>query len=80
MERAAKLIVLVAFDENDDGELGPAFEPKALESESKAIAVARGMVKEHAGVIAWSRVVDPDEGKYSEPVVLFRSGKIPDME
>jgi hypothetical protein len=80
MGRAAKLIVLAAFDEDDLGDLRPAFEPKQIDSETRAVQEAKKIEADHAGVIAWSRSADPDVGEYGEPVVLFQAGKIPEME
>jgi hypothetical protein len=80
MGKIAKLIVLAAFDENDCGDLKPAFEPMQVDSETRAVQEAKKMEADHAGVIAWSRSADPDRGEYGEPVVLFQAGKIPEME
>lgn len=76
----AKLIVLMAFDKNDDGELVPAFEPRQLDDEARAKREAKAIADKHAGVIAWSRDADPAIGEYGEPSELFRSGEIPDLE
>lgn len=77
---ASKLIVLMAFDENDDGELIPAFEPKQVETEDRAVREASALAARHAGVIAWARDADPAVGEYGPPVELFKHGKIPDLE
>ncbi|WP_043620435.1 hypothetical protein [Ensifer sp. ZNC0028] len=77
---ASKLIVLMAFDENGDGELIPAFEPKQIETEERAVREARALATQHAGVIAWARDADPAVGDYGPPVELFKHGKIPDLE
>lgn len=77
---ASKLIVLMAFDENDDGELIPAFEPKQVENEDRAVREARALASRHTGVIAWARDADPAVGEYGPPVELFKHGKIPDLE
>ncbi|RVG29729.1 hypothetical protein [Sinorhizobium meliloti] len=80
MANAGKLTVLMAFDENDDGDLIPAFEPKQIDTEERAIREARALSSRHAGVIAWSRDADPALGEYGPPVELFKHGKIPDLE
>ncbi|MBD9635942.1 hypothetical protein IB277_06495 [Ensifer sp. ENS07] len=77
---ASKLIVLMAFDENDDGELIPAIEPKQVETEDRAVREARALAARHTGVIAWARDADPAVGEYGPPVELFKHGKIPDLE
>jgi hypothetical protein len=76
----AKLVVLMAFDRNEDGELVPAFEPRQYDDEARARREAKAMAESHDGVIAWSREADPALGEYGEPAELFHSGEIPDME
>lgn len=39
----ARLIVVAAFDRNADGELVPAFEPMAFETESRALRAAQSL-------------------------------------
>ncbi|MCO6389638.1 hypothetical protein GTW25_01150 [Aliihoeflea aestuarii] len=75
-----KLIVVMAFDWNDDGELVTAFGPQDYASEERAVRQAQTLVPNHAGVIAWSREANPDIGEYGEPVTLFQAGDMPDME
>jgi hypothetical protein len=52
---AARLIVLVAFDRDEEGVLQAAFEPREMPDERRAITTARDMARRHEGVIAWSR-------------------------
>lgn len=80
MAAIPKLIVLAAFNENDDGELLPAFDPYQVDSEEKARYKAQMIAHAHAGVIAWSRTADLDNGEFGEPKVIFQHGKIPEME
>lgn len=80
MAQTGKLIVLTAFTKTDDGELIPAFEPRQIDSEEKAMRIARSMAAEYAGVIAWSRDADPSIGEYGPPTILFQHGEIPDLE
>lgn len=75
-----KLIVVVAFDRGDDGELVEAFGPADQQSEDRAVRTAKALAEKHAGVIAWSREANPALGEYGEPEVLFTAGDIPDME
>ena len=75
-----KLIVVVAFDRGEDGELAAVFGPAEQQSEERAVRVAKGLAGKHAGVIAWSREANPTLGEYGEPVVLFTAGEVPDME
>lgn len=77
---AARLIVVAAFDKNGDGELIPAFDPVAFETEGRARRAAQALEGKHVGVVAWSREADPDIGEYGPPAVLFQCGEIPDME
>lgn len=75
-----KLIVVMAFDRDEDDELQPAFDPMEQQSEERAIRTARALADKHAGVIAWSREANPTLGEYGEPTTLFVSGDVPDME
>lgn len=75
-----KLIVVLAFDKDEDGTLGPAGQPQQFDSEDRARRLARDLSTRHAGVIAWSRTADPDLGEYGEPVELARYGEVPDLE
>jgi len=80
MAEKGKLIVLAAFDKNDDGEFVPAFDPRQIDTEERATREARMMAGLHSGVVAWSREADLAIGEYGPPVVLFRSGEIPELE
>lgn len=76
-----KLIVLMAFDRDPEtGEVRPAFEPRECQSEDQAIYRAKLASTQHDAVIAWAREASPDVGDYGEPVELFRSGEVPDMD
>jgi hypothetical protein len=79
-QKKPKLIVVVAFDRGDDGELFIAYGPTDQQSEDRAIRTARALAGKHAGVIAWSRDADPALGDYGAPTTLFQSGEVPDME
>jgi hypothetical protein len=71
-----KLIIVMAFDRDEEGELQTVFGPVDQQSEERAVRIAKGL----AGVIAWSRAADIALGEYGEPVVLFQAGAVPDME
>ena len=75
-----KLIVVMAFDRDENGDLQTVFGPAEQQSEERAIRNARIMAQSHAGVIAWSREANPALGEYGEPIVLFQSGEVPAME
>jgi len=75
-----KLIVLLAFDKNEEGDLMPAFEPREMRDEGTAIRMAKDLAKRHAGVIAWSRSADLVNGEFGDPVTLYKEGDVPDME
>ncbi len=80
MTQPGKMIVLAAYSKTDDGELLPAFEPRQIESEEKAMRLARAMAGEYAGVIAWSRDANPALGEFGPPTILFQSGELPELE
>lgn len=75
-----KLIVILAFDYDDEGNLLPAFEPQEASSEAAAINKSKTLAQKHAGVLAWSREAEPDVGEYGEPVELFRAGDVGEMD
>lgn len=77
-----KLIVLLAFIRDEEGELRPAFEPRELQSEDKAKIDAKRMaaLAAYEGVIAWSRSADLINGVFGDPVVLFQHGDTPELE
>jgi hypothetical protein len=75
-----KLIVVLAFDRADDGELFPAYGPADQQSEERADRTAKALAGKHTGVIAWSRDADPALGDYGAPATLFMSGDVPDIE
>lgn len=76
----SRLIVLMAFDRGEDGELVPAFEPREMRDEGQAKATARDLSHRHAGVIAWAREANPELGEFGPPDVLAVYGDVPEME
>lgn len=80
MSGTGKLIVLAAFDRNDDGELVPAFDPRQIDTAGRAVREATLLAGSHTGVVAWSRDADPVLGEYGPPEVLFQHGEIPDLD
>jgi hypothetical protein len=75
-----KLIVMAAFDEDDEGNFVPAFDPREFNDAARAKREAQTIAGKHAGVIAWQRSTDPSVGEYGPPEVLFQHGKIPEMD
>jgi hypothetical protein len=76
-----RLIVVAAFDRDDEGELQPVQGyPAEQQSEERAKRLAQTLAGRHAGVIAWSREANPQIGEYGEPTILFKHGDVPDME
>lgn len=80
MSTKGKLIVLAAFQKNEEGELVPAFDPRQVDTEERARRDARLMADQFAGVVAWSREADPSIGEYGPPVVIFQAGEVPELE
>lgn len=78
--KTPKLIVVIAFDRDETGDLQPVYGPAEQQTEDRAIRTAKGLVGNHAGVIAWSRDANPALGEYGEPTTLFVGGDVPDME
>ncbi len=75
-----KLILVVAFDRDEDGYLAGSVRPGRAAERECAIRTELGLALAHAGVIAWSREANPALGEYSEAVTLFQAGDVPDME
>lgn len=75
-----KLVVLAAFNKTEDGNLVPAFEPRLVDTEERAVREAKVLSTVHAGVMAWSRDADPALGEYGPPTILFQAGELPDLE
>lgn len=75
-----KLIVVAAFDRDDDGELRRAFEPREMQSGEAAVRFAKMIEDHHIGVIAWVREVNSAIGEYGEPKILYQHGEVPGME
>lgn len=80
VQKATTLIVLAAFERDEEGELRPAFEAQQMPSEHAAVQRAKLMSRSYAGVIAWKRPARPDEGEFGEAEVLYTAGDVPDME
>lgn len=75
-----KLVVLAAFNRDDEGNLLPAFEPREMRDEGQAKQQAALMKDRHAGVIAWVRDADPNLGEFGPPTILAQYGDVPEME
>jgi hypothetical protein len=80
MSNSGKLIVLAAFNKNDEGDLVPAFDARQVDTAERAVREAKALAASHAGVVAWSRDADPVLGEYGPPQVLYQAGEIPDLE
>lgn len=79
MKKKEKLIVLAAFDWIGK-ELIPAFEPREMPTEDRAIYEAKLIAAKHSGVIAWKREANSYLSEYGPPTVLFQEGDIPDLD
>ncbi|WP_245437966.1 hypothetical protein [Mesorhizobium sp. WSM4312] len=79
-QKKRKLIVVVAFDRGNHGELFPMYGPTDQQSEDRAIRTAKALASNHVGVIAWSLDADPVVVDYGLPTTPFVNGDVPDME
>jgi hypothetical protein len=77
---APKLIVVAAFDHDEEGDLQAVYGPAEAISEDRAIRTAKTLAAKHAGAIAWSREASPAIGEYGPPKTLYVHGEVPDME
>ncbi|KQV64610.1 hypothetical protein [Rhizobium sp. Root1220] len=75
-----KLIVLSAFNRDDDGALIPAFEPRCMKGEETAVYVAQTLVNDYAGVVVWCREGNVTIGEQGPSVILFQSGQVPEFD
>lgn len=75
-----QLIVVAAFDRDEEGNLAPTYGLDQQHSEERAIRLAKKLRENHVGVIAWSREANPAIGEYGEPTILFQPGDVLDME
>ena len=80
MADKTRLIVLAAFDRDEEGNFRPAFDPREMPYEDRARRTAREMASRHVGVIAWARTADLMLGDYGPPETLAVYGEVPDME
>jgi hypothetical protein len=73
------VIMLAAFDKTHQGDLYPAFEPREFDTEERAVEEAKLIAVNHAGVVAWSRDVNPATGKFGPYAILYQIGEIPQL-
>lgn len=71
---------MAAFDDDDEGNLVPAFDPREFNDAARAKREAHLIASKRAGVIAWQRTADPSIGEYGPPEVLFQHDKLPEMD
>jgi hypothetical protein len=76
----SQLIVLMAFDRDDDGNRQPVFDAREMPDERRAVATARLLSHQHAGVITWRRAANPAIGEFGPPEVLYQAGDVPDLD
>ncbi|MCC0035507.1 MAG: hypothetical protein H6887_09625 [Hoeflea sp.] len=76
MTQSPKLIVVQAFDLDEEGAPQVTGDPLQFDSEERARRKAVELADKHAGVIAWSREANPDLGEYGEPTVIYQAGEV----
>ena len=69
--------VAMGFERDEAGEL-VAMDPVEAQSSTQAISRARSLAAKKAGAVAFSRTGDPDLGEFTDAVVLFSAGVVPD--
>jgi hypothetical protein len=71
--------VVLAFVRNEEGE-GEliADAPVQMPSAAAATSRARSLATTKAGAIAFARTGDPDTGEFTDAVVLFKAGEVPE--
>ena len=78
--QAARLIAVVAFSRAGNDEFVQTYDPMQFDTPEGAVRIARYLTAECAGVLAWSREVQPDIAAYGPPTVRYRCGEVPEME
>lgn len=78
--RRSSPVAVQAFRRNEDGELEPVSQPREYPGEAVAIARARDLMSQCAGVVVWKRDASADDGEPGEPIVLFALGDVPDLD
>lgn len=80
--KPSKLIVVLAFVRDEEGELQSAFEPREVQSEDRAKQEGRKLAAsgDYAGVLSWWRTADLVNGEFGDPVILFQHGDVPQMD
>lgn len=73
-----RVIVVIAFDRKNNGDIEPAFDAVQFASEARALSAARNLTGQHVGILVLSWDAEPDSGSYGPPTVLFQSGEVPD--
>lgn len=69
--------VVQVFDEDNEGNMIPR-QPQQATSADGAKRMAVGLAAGAAGVIAFSRTGDPEEGDYGPPTVIYQAGRVPE--
>lgn len=72
-------VFVVGFDLDDRQQAVRASEPSLADSEEAAIAEARRLSSQHAGVLVWKRTGSPVVGEEGEPEIIFQTGKTGDF-
>jgi hypothetical protein len=69
--------VAMGFERDETGEL-VALDPVESQSSTQAVSRARALAAGKAGAVAFSRTGDPEIGEFTDAVVLFTVGDVPD--
>ncbi len=69
--------VVQPFDHGNKGLVAGAV--LQFSSADEAARRAARLADKHAGILAYSMDVDEETGDYSTPIVLFKSGEVPDL-
>lgn len=80
MSQLPRLIVVQAFDLDEEGTAQAAGEPVQFDSEDRAKRHAVAIESKHAGVIAWWREANPALGEYGEPTIIYQAGEVGDLD
>lgn len=78
-QKMPKLIVVAAFDQDEEASFSRHLDPN-ISKRRKPPRARRTRWHIHAGVVAWPREAGPTLGEFGPPTLLLRAGDVPGME
>lgn len=76
MPGTRNIVMFVAFDRDERGEIIPAFTPRQVKEEAEAIHAVEILGRRHTGAVAWRRESNPAVGEMGDPIIIAQQGPI----